>query len=131
MIEYDYEIVRTDDNTNEIEVFKPNKIPSKLPNLVNIEAQRKVQSLETKKVDQKIESSKRPQKDSVKNGLSYYSFGLYYKNLATKSKNSNDKNTYLTKAITLFLKAAVSGESLDRVYFQISDCYYYINDFKK
>ena len=39
MIEYDYEIVRTDENTNEIEVFKPNKIPGKLPNLVNIEAQ--------------------------------------------------------------------------------------------
>jgi len=38
MIEYDYELVRTDENTNEIEVFKPNKIPAKLPNLVNIQA---------------------------------------------------------------------------------------------
>ena len=38
MIEYDYEIVRTDENTNEIEVFKPNKIPTNLPNLVSIEA---------------------------------------------------------------------------------------------
>jgi exonuclease SbcC len=38
MIEYDYEIVRTDENTNEIEIFKPNKIPAKLPNLVSIEA---------------------------------------------------------------------------------------------
>ena len=38
MIEYDYEIVRTDEDTNEIEVFKPNKIAANLPNLVNIEA---------------------------------------------------------------------------------------------
>ena len=36
MIEYDYEIVR--DEKNETKVFKPDKIPTILPNLVNIQA---------------------------------------------------------------------------------------------
>ena len=36
MIEYDYEIVR--DEMNETKVFKPDKIPANIPNLVNIQA---------------------------------------------------------------------------------------------
>lgn len=62
-------------------------------------------------------------------GWSRYSWGLYYKNLATRDRNSSERDGYLKKAIQCFNEAAVSGGSMDKIYFQLSECYFYRNDF--
>ncbi len=61
-------------------------------------------------------------------GWSRYSWGLYYKNLATRDRKSPEREGYLKKAIQCFNEAATSGGSMDKIYFQLSECYYYRND---
>lgn len=58
-----------------------------------------------------------------------YSWGLYYKNLSLRSKDASDKEAYLKKAIQNFSDAAASGGPLDKIYYQMSDCYFYRNEY--
>jgi tetratricopeptide (TPR) repeat protein len=60
---------------------------------------------------------------------SRYSWGLYYRNLATRDRNSPERDGYLKKAIQCFNDAAASGGPMDKIYFQLSECYFYRNDF--
>ncbi len=56
-------------------------------------------------------------------GSTLYSEALYLKNLALQSKNDEEKNSCLDKAIEKLEKAKDSGEALGRVYYQFSEIY--------
>ncbi len=60
---------------------------------------------------------------------SRYSWGLYYRNLAMQERKGPSREALLKKALRSFQDATASGVSLDRVYFQISDCYFFMNDY--
>ncbi len=67
----------------------------------------------------------------VKKGWTFYSYGLYYKNAALLERKREQRNNLLKSAIEYFMKALSFGESLDRVYLQLSDCYYYLNNYEE
>lgn len=58
-----------------------------------------------------------------------YSWGLYYKNVALKDRSSSGKDSYLKKAIHCFREATASGAALDKIYFQMAECYFHLNDY--
>jgi tetratricopeptide (TPR) repeat protein len=60
---------------------------------------------------------------------SNYSWGVYYKNLAQRERNTTEREAYVKKAIQYLSEAAISGRSLDRLYLQLSECYFLRNDF--
>ena len=57
--------------------------------------------------------------------LSLYSRGLFYKQLALAEKDKILKDKHFNRALVCFFKAGNYNQSLDRIYNQISDCYYY------
>jgi len=61
-------------------------------------------------------------------GSTLYSEALYFKNLALQSKNSDEKNGYLDKAIEKLEKAKDMEEGQGRVYFQLSEIYFLKGD---
>ncbi len=58
-----------------------------------------------------------------------YSWGLYYKNIALRDRNSSEREAYLKKAIQSFKDAAAQGAAMDKIYFQLSECYFFRNDY--
>jgi len=60
-----------------------------------------------------------------------FSKGLHYKNLGINSTDPDERDKHFSLSIDFFNRSAKSGISLDRIYFQLSDCYYYKNDFEK
>ena len=61
----------------------------------------------------------------------YYSQGLNLK-LTALSEGASEGNIEKMKiALECFIRAERSGRDLDRVYFQIADCYYYLRNFEK
>jgi tetratricopeptide (TPR) repeat protein len=66
---------------------------------------------------------------SIQSDWSRYSWGLYYRNLAMRDRNSTEREAYLKKAIQCFNDAAVPGAPLDKIYFQLSECYFFRNDY--
>jgi tetratricopeptide (TPR) repeat protein len=61
-------------------------------------------------------------------GSALYSEALFYKNLALQSKNPEEKNNYLDKAVEKLEAAKNTGEALGRVYFQLSEIYFLKGD---
>jgi tetratricopeptide (TPR) repeat protein len=59
----------------------------------------------------------------------FYSHGLNYKLSALNSADATGRENLMRKALQCFFRAAGSGRSLDRVYYHVSDCFYYLNDF--
>jgi tetratricopeptide (TPR) repeat protein len=57
-----------------------------------------------------------------------YSNGIYYKNLAVEKPQTPEGSVNLKKALEFFEAAAQSGAALDLVYYQMSECYYYLFD---
>ncbi len=68
---------------------------------------------------------------SLNTGWSHYSYGIYYKDLALNERDKDRKNILLKQAISRFLDAAKSGNSLDRIYYQLSDSYYLLQNYEK
>jgi len=66
---------------------------------------------------------------SVSTGWSRYSWGLYYKNLAMRTKNRSEREPLLKKAIQNFNDAAASGGPMDKIYYQLSECFFFKNDY--
>lgn len=62
---------------------------------------------------------------------SYYSEGLYYKNLAAESEKGEDRGRYIDLALEKMHKAAETDDSKGRVYFQLSELYYLKGDIAK
>jgi tetratricopeptide (TPR) repeat protein len=60
---------------------------------------------------------------------SNYSWGLYYKNLALQQRKGPDREAYLKKAVHYFNEAISSGVSLEKIYFQLSECLFHRNDY--
>jgi len=60
---------------------------------------------------------------------SRYSWGLYYKNIALRDRNSLEREAYLKKAIQCFRDAGAQGAAMDKIYFQLSECYFFRNDY--
>jgi len=69
--------------------------------------------------------------DAIRADWSLYSYGIYYKRLAGENMSAPVKTEYLRKAVNYFEQAAVSGKSLDRIYFQIAECHYMGFDYPK
>jgi tetratricopeptide (TPR) repeat protein len=65
---------------------------------------------------------------SVNTGWSLYSWGLYYKNQALRIKNRSEREPLLKKAVQYFNDAAASGGPMDKIYYQLSECFFYRND---
>ena len=57
-------------------------------------------------------------------GWSYFSEGLYYRNLAAEARKENERNALLDTAIGKMNRALDFDESKSRVYYQLSDLYY-------
>ncbi len=68
---------------------------------------------------------------SVNTDWSHYSYGIYYKDIAMNERDKDRKNILLKQAISRFLDAAKSGRSLDRIYYQLSDSYYLLQNYEK
>lgn len=66
-----------------------------------------------------------------KAGWTYYSEGLYYKNLGMNAVDPAEKKEYLDKAIELLEKAKDSDEESGRVYYHLAEIYYYRGESKK
>ena len=66
---------------------------------------------------------------SVNTGWSRYSWGLYYKNQALRIRNRSERNPLLEKAIQNFNDAAASGGPKDKIYYQLSECFFFKNDY--
>ena len=60
---------------------------------------------------------------------SLYSWGLYYRNRAMQERKGPGREALLRKALGFFQQSAASGVSLDRVYYQISECYFSLKDY--
>ncbi len=60
-----------------------------------------------------------------------YSTGLYYKTLAGNNPSDLQSFVYIDIAISNFNKALKSGEYLDGVYIQLSECYFMKYDYAK
>ncbi len=60
-----------------------------------------------------------------------YSQGLFLKNRALKIYSPNKRMKLLEDAISRFKEAEKSGNALEQVYFQISQCYYFMGKFSK
>ncbi len=69
------------------------------------------------------------EKPSITTDWSRYSWGLYYKNLALREHNSSEREAYLKKAIQCFNDAAPRSGSMDKIYFQLSECYFFRHDY--
>lgn len=76
------------------------------------------------------ETSESTQADSAPDWF-FYSMGLNYKLSALSGGATRENIENMNKALECFLRAERSGAALDRVYFQISDCYYYLRDLQK
>lgn len=61
--------------------------------------------------------------EKVTSGWSYYSEGLYYKNLAAGTDNADERNRYIDLAIEKMNNAVADEDSKGRVYFQLSELY--------
>ncbi len=70
-------------------------------------------------------------KIKVTSGWSFYSEGLYYKNLSTASDNADDRSRYIDLAIESMNKASGEESSSARVYNQLSELYYMKGDTAK
>ncbi len=70
-------------------------------------------------------------KITEKNDWAAFSYGLFYKNLGIESGNAQDGNKYLNQAVVYFLESAGYGINLDRIYFQLSETYYYLKELDK
>jgi len=68
--------------------------------------------------------------DSVGTDWSRYSYGIYLKNMALSPDNKSEREAFLNKAVDSFKMALVSGKSLERVYYNLSGCYYYLQNFE-
>ena len=72
-----------------------------------------------------------PEKQQEKSGWISYSNGLYYKNRALENIKSARSSDDLKKALKLFKTSLKDKVEKDRIYYQISDCYYYLYDYSK
>ena len=80
-------------------------------------------------------------RDSMRRGLSYngalskewvaFSNGLYYKNLGMENAGKPDGDKYLNMAVSFLNEAMTLNLSLDNVYHQLSECYFYLKDYDK
>ena len=66
---------------------------------------------------------------SVNTGWSRYSWGLYYKNQALRIRNRSERDPLLKKAIQNFNDAAAAGGPMDKIYYQLSECFFFKNDY--
>lgn len=76
-----------------------------------------------------IAGEKVPAGEKINADWSLYSWGLYYKGIGIKEKSAAEKEALLRKAVQFFNSAAAGRISLDKTYFQLAECYYYLNDF--
>ncbi len=74
-------------------------------------------------------NSSDPAVPAITTEWSRYSWGLYYKNLAARDRNSTEREAFLKKAIQCFNDAAASGCPMDKVYFQLSECFFFRHDY--
>jgi len=65
----------------------------------------------------------------IREDWSLYSYGLHYKQYAIENPQDPKRTEYLTKALEYFQEAQASERALDRVWSQISDCYFYLYNF--
>jgi tetratricopeptide (TPR) repeat protein len=66
---------------------------------------------------------------TVNTGWSRYSWGLYYKNQALRVHNHSERDALLKKAVQNFNDAAASGGPMDKIYYQVSECFFFKNDY--
>lgn len=79
----------------------------------------------------KTDEKKIAEPDKEKSGWTYYSEGLYYKNLGMNAVEPGEKKEYLDKAIELLEKAKDSGEDSGRVYYHLAEIYYFRGESEK
>jgi tetratricopeptide (TPR) repeat protein len=68
--------------------------------------------------------------DSVNTDWSQYSWGLYYKNLASRESDPGKRAAYLARALKYFMDSTSPGASLGGIYLRIAECYFMMNDYK-
>lgn len=66
--------------------------------------------------------------DSVGSGWSRYSWGLLYRNLALRERNTAARKALLEKSVQCFKEAAASGSPVAGTEYNLADCYYYLGD---
>ena len=67
-------------------------------------------------------------RDSINTDWSRYSWGLHYKVLAQRERSAAARKALLETAIRYFNEAAAAGSPAAATEYQLSDCYYYLND---